>query len=1274
MKKRALSIFIALSILFSGLVPVGAYAATADTDIGSWEELLAFASTVNGGDSYAGKTVRLTADVAAPSGAEWSGINGFAGTFDGQGHTVSGLRMNNAAESGTGFFNTTAAGATIRDLAIADSSFTGAARTGALVGDVTGALSVSGVWVKDDVTLESSARLGGLIGNTSANVSLSNCAVDADLAITAVGGWAYGYAGGMIGWVHSGAAATITGCAYVGKLTRTGGDFFGGMVGHVYGNASRHGTVTVQTSVAAPDLSGVGGHAGGFVGGSQAESYVDLQIVNDYSGVAAIVGDGLSERILTESPNYWTPASSVNGNTRWVAFPAQLRGFALASRSYNFAGRTLLMTRDLDLSFWGDWPMLGSPDRGFAGTFDGGNFAVSGLTVTIDSETDVSTGFVSLLDGTLRNLTIRASGFVNNTSFTGAAVGRVRNSAKVRNVHIASDVLVQGFQQVGGVVGKMNGTQAGCTVENCWSEANVKLAPGGMTLSCAAGGVVGMAQHPNPVIAHCLFTGTLDSGVGVGGGILGGTMDSGVKTHVKISDCVSTGTLQGDVVGTILGAFDNAQTSDDPASPSFPQTYSILNCYGVGEKVVGALTVPFGRFDDDWTENSAAYPDAEKLYGGACRALNGAYWVFRTDGAPALKSFSTAPAYEEISDAASLLAFAAAVNGGDSYAGKTVRLTADIADVGAWSGVNGFAGTFEGGGHTVSGLTVSSDAETGAGFFNTTAAGAVIRDLTIANSTFTAPARAGALVGSAAGSLTASNVRVSGDVTVTSAARLGGLVGNTEGGAVVSLENCSSQASLTVSGSTVYGYAGGLVGWVHAGASVTAAGCLYAGAVTASGGSYYGGIAGHIHGNEGSHGSVTVQSSVALPELSGAAGRKGGFVGGAQAPDYVDVTLINSYSGYSPAVDTSVAGRIVNDSPTYWTPAAANGAVCAVGYEAQLYGLALASKSDNFSGLTLTLSRDMDLADRGEWPVLGSADRAFAGTFDGGGHTISGLSVSLDDGSSDSTVLRAGFIGDLSGTVRDLTISESSFICAAHFAGGVAGRVMGGTVQNVRVSDTVYVQSEHQVGGIAGSLNFGGTISGCLSQARVVQTGNSYDPGGIVGTVRHTGNTVAHCLFSGALRGADDSGCAGGLVGWVPATVNVAITDCVSTGTYTGASRYGGAIGCNDGSYTITNCFVSHAARYVGSEDPGTATGSAFYPSAWQLKGTGACAGLSGEYWMLSENAVPALKAYTTVPGIAETPLMSRETLADMPAADANDVEQYTLDGMPYLGVYSRHY
>ena len=94
--------------------------------------------------------------------------------------------------------------------------------------------------------------------------------------------------------------------------------------------------------------------------------------------------------------------------------------------------------------------------------------------------------------------------------------------------------------------------------------------------------------------------------------------------------------------------------------------------------------------------------------------------------------------------------------------------------------------------------------------------------------------------------------------------------------------------------------------------------------------------------------------------------------------------------------------------------------------------------------LAVTLTSDIDLTGV-EWTPIGNEDIPFYGTFDGGGHTISGLHIDKTEGGC------CGLFGVCAGTIENLTVTGSITCVAAdaHSAvGGIAGLVVGGHISN----------------------------------------------------------------------------------------------------------------------------------------------------------------------------------------------------------------------------------
>lgn len=139
--------------------------------ISNEKQLAQLAKTVNAGTTYADYTVTLTKDLDlkdyfwVPIGNE---NNKFKGTFNGQGHTISGVLVNSTAEK-QGLFGTIGTAATVKNLVIANSSITGGNNTGAVVGmaeaDMEKASTIENCHVLGDVTIAGTGyNHGGIAG------------------------------------------------------------------------------------------------------------------------------------------------------------------------------------------------------------------------------------------------------------------------------------------------------------------------------------------------------------------------------------------------------------------------------------------------------------------------------------------------------------------------------------------------------------------------------------------------------------------------------------------------------------------------------------------------------------------------------------------------------------------------------------------------------------------------------------------------------------------------------------------------------------------------------------------------------------------------------------------------------------------------------------------------------------------------------------------------------------------------------------------------------
>jgi len=217
--------------------------------------------------------------------------------------------------------------------------------------------------------------------------------------------------------------------------------------------------------------------------------------------------------------------------------------------------------------------------------------------------------------------------------------------------------------------------------------------------------------------------------------------------------------------------------------------------------------------------------------------------------------------------------------------------------------------------------------------------------------------------------------------------------------------------------------------------------------------------------------------------------------------------------------------------------------------------------------INITLTADIDLTGKDWTPIGTDYDNSYKGTFDGGGHTITGLTFTTNDEF-------AGLFGWLNraGTVKNV-VMEGVQITSNQIYGGSIGGVVGyswGTIENCSVSGSV--SGTVYVGGVVG-VQIGGSITGCSSSATVKGT---VDVGGVAGQTNSSA-TLTACYATGnvTIEIAPKKNIAGG--GLVGMNAGSSLLACyatgnvTSTGSSTGYMHIGGFLGNNY--TTVTACY-----------------------------------------------------------------------------------------------------
>ena len=1091
-------------------------------EIATADDLYYFATLVNGGITNINAI--LTADIEvnqnvlladgslnedeADNFKVWTPIGTrskpFCGTFDGNGHTVSGLY----------FHNTT------------DGYYPNGGNYVGLIGATSGA-TIKNVGVIDSY-LRGCYNVGGILGYSDVSSSITNCFNASTIVVEE------DCAGGICG--YNGGCA-ITNCFNTGKVDGSS-SYIGGIVGQ------RNGTTTNNYVLEGSVSSANGGtfatteqFANGYVAyqiNENAGNLIYYQTIgsdgiptldDSHAVVIASAEGGYESHFHELDENGFCSCGKVfaepefNGTAYEIANAGNLYWFAKYVNSGNNSANAILtanivvntgvldangaLNGDLDDNNFKVWTPIGTRSKPFCGTFDGNGHTVSGLY------------FHNTNDGYYPN-----GG--NYVGLIGACSG-----ATIKNVGVI-DSYLRGCYNVGGILGY---SDVSSSITNCFNTSTI-------IATSSVGGIAG--YNGGCAITNCFNTGKVDGSSSYIGGIVG--QRNGTTTNNYV--------LEGSVSSANGGTFATAaqfasgyvackinqnaedliyyQTLDEDAIPTLnsnhSEVYTSLPC----------MTV-FSNNPDDVSEKEHVFVN------GICTAC----------GEPDKATWNKEDEVYEIANQYQLYWFAEFVNSGEGSNANAV-LTADIVvnqnvlledgslnedeadNFKAWTPIGmyydkPYSGNFDGNGHTISGLYSCIYDEDAVGLFGFVGDGR-IANVGVIDSYFFSMAS-----GSICGYLNGGYITNCYAASYASGMDSGGICGIYTNG---SITNCFNIGKIEGD------YEGGIVGYVY-GSELYIGNCYY---LTGSVDGY--GI-GYFNGNVSEKDARGVTAATAEQFKSGYVASKINYyadgliyyqtLGEDTIPTldsehgwvYASWPCVsefsNSRNGVSEKEHVFVNGICTacgEHEQATWSDDA-NAYLIANQY--QLYWFADYVNSGRGTNANAILTADIvvnenvlnedgelneEEADNfKEWTPIGDFDNGYSGHFNGNGHTVSGLFTNLTDSYSPAGLF--GYVTE--GEIRNAGVIDSYF--NSYYSGGVCGYLEEGAIAYSYSTSAVY--GDFSAGGICGSSE-DGAIYFCYSASTV----NGDYAGGVCGYSEE--NYIASCFNVGNVTGNDY---AGGIVG-----------------------------------------------------------------------------------------------------------------------------------------------
>lgn len=599
---------------FTGTLTItsdGKYTASTETGLRKFAEAW---NTIEDDERQYTSEIKLTDNIVLTG--EWTPINKFKGTFDGNGKTISNLNVLVSDNSGAGFIgsigNNSGSAPVIKNLNVSG-KVNGTENAGGIIGTANYIVTIDNCTNYADIS--GTKTVGGIIGNCAVyNSVIGNCINYGSVTATEEG------VGGIVG---TGSSISVQNSANFGNVT--GSDRIGGIAGSgsnlTITNSFNAGTVKVTGSnpsaygsISGISVSNVNNvwyedntckdntvyakqsnpsnlqyhkfvYSNETVSGKQ--TLVDLKIaLNNYvedksdfnswngyynaypvfSGNSGIFDEEKANIIYVN--NLYTSSSTYNPDTVPSAGKKCVVGSkddityisTMVSNGNTLKGVTFVVHTDKIIV--SGWTPIGNSTNPFKGNFDGNGctITISSFNSTYTSANNSDFGFFGYVeDAEIKNLTVDGNPTIgSNKSNIGGIAGRVKateNGYKVVIDNCNSYIFLNSSsgENFGGIVGKIeNWTNSDAVTNVVIKNCNNK---GNIVSKDSAGGIAGYSQHDCSII-NCCNLGEISVSSTGAGGIVGKIGNTGLTYPAVISNCVNLGSISGISSGSIVGICD----------------------------------------------------------------------------------------------------------------------------------------------------------------------------------------------------------------------------------------------------------------------------------------------------------------------------------------------------------------------------------------------------------------------------------------------------------------------------------------------------------------------------------------------------------------------------------------------------------------------------------------------------------------------------------------------------------------------------------------------